>query len=151
MNIIKAQKDVFAALVSGQRVLRFAVDDTHTFVTPDGFKGWVFPNESIAFNLEKIVNMMALKTKELITEENRLKVTCEFRYPDFRNKMLLRKLSNGYDVYVQEKFLSHFQNPSFYQEKGHKEGYIVVAETYAKQSEPEPVGIVLTMRIVDGF
>lgn len=147
MNIIKAQKDVFAALVSGQRVCKFAVDDTHTFVTPDGAHGWVFPNELIAFNLEKIPAFNAIPTRELITEENELKITCELRYMSYENKRLLRKLSNTYDVYVQEKFLKYFQNPKFYQAKGDKAKQIIVAETFNKSASPEPVGIVLPVRV----
>lgn len=148
MDIIKAQKDVFAALVSGQRVCRFAVDDTHTFVTPDGFRGWVFPNELIAFNLEKVhVMNKTLPTREFITKENELKITCELRYASLGDNRLLRKLSNTYDVYVQERFLKHFQNPKFYQNKDNKMGHIVVAETFAKSADPEPVGIVLPVRV----
>ena len=147
MDIIKAQKDVFAALVSGQCVHRFAVDDTHTFVTPDGYHGWVFPNALIAFNLEKIPEFKPLQIKGLIKKENALRLTYEFRYASFRDKRLLRKLSNTYDVYVQEKFLRYFQNPSFYQEKGKKEGQIIVTETFKRDAGPEPVGIVLPVRI----
>ena len=95
----------------------------------------------------KIPEFKPLQIKGLIKKENALRLTCEFRYASFRDKKLLRKLSNTYDVYVQEKFLRYFQNPSFYQEKGKKEGQIIVTETFKRDAGPEPVGIVLPVRV----
>ena len=45
MNYIKAQESIFRALVKGERVYRFDVDADRTFITPDGFRGFIFPND----------------------------------------------------------------------------------------------------------
>lgn len=57
MNYKKAQKIVFERICNGGRVCRFMLDDNNLFVTPDGYRGFIFPIASVCFNTEKIAEM----------------------------------------------------------------------------------------------
>lgn len=116
MNYIKAQETIFKALIRGERVCRFDVDDSHVLITPDGFQGWIFPNDILAVNVEKIPQFNPLEIASVITPANKLQSTLDFRLMHERSKKLFRKLSNGKKiVWVNDKYLQIFQNPEFYQ------------------------------------
>lgn len=115
MNYTKAQKEIFDALCKGARLGRFALDEDHTFITPNGYMGYVFPNAIINFNLEKIPEIAALPIREIISEENELRMTLDLRLDQHRGSMFRRLRGKDKNVLVNVKFLSCFQNPSFYQ------------------------------------
>lgn len=149
MNYNKAQERVFKALVKGDRVCRFDVDDKRTFITPDVCHGWVFPNAAIVLDVEKIPAFTPLKLNELIQPENELKQTLDFRLVNERSKALLRKFESGDKcVWVYNSYLDLFQNPKFWQQKDKPLGHIVVTENVRKKDEP--VGVVCPVRILGG-
>jgi len=146
MNYVKAQENIFKALIRGDRVYRFDLDEKSTFVTPDGFKGWVFPNDVLMINVEKIQEFKPLEIVSIIKPENKLDMTLEFRLASSHSKELLRKFtSDTKTVFVKEAFLAMFQNPSFYQELDKPIGHIVVTEEV--RGVTKPVGVVLPVRI----
>lgn len=148
MNYEKAQQEVFKALISGQRVCKFDIDAGHTFITPDGFRGWSFPNDVLMVNVEKITQFKGLEIDSLVKPENELKITLDFKLSSVRSKELLRKFeSKTKYVYVKESFLKYFQNARYYQAFDNPIGHIVVTEL-VKGTEC-PVGVVLPVRIYD--
>ena len=69
MNYTKAQKEVFDALCSGKRAWRFDIDGDNIFVSPDGFRAYIFPKNIICFGLEKIAELKKqVPVKELIQD-----------------------------------------------------------------------------------
>lgn len=148
MNYIKAQENIFKALIRGMRVAKFDVDDSHVLITPDSFQGWIFPNDILMINLEKIPQFNPLEIASIITPANKLQCTLDFRLASSRSKYLLRKLSNGKKiVWVKDKYLQIFQNLEFYQYLDMPYKYIVVTEKVREKETP--VGVVLPMRIYD--
>lgn len=148
MNYIKAQETIFKSLIRGMQVARFDVDDSHVFITPDGFQGWIFPNDILMVNLEKIPQFSPIDIASLITPANKLQSIPDFRLMSSRSKDLYRKLSNGKKiVWVKDKFLQMFHNPEFYQYLDMPNKHIVVTEKV--RGKETPVGIVLPMRIYD--
>lgn len=146
MNYAKAQENIFKALIKGLRVCKFDVDENNTFITPDGFKGWIFPNEVLMLNVEKIQQFKGLEIASIIKPENKLEITLDFRLAHVHSKDLLRKLEHGKKtVFVREAFLTMFQNPSFYQELDKPVGHVVVTEEV--RGVTKPVGVVLPVRI----
>lgn len=148
MNYIKAQETIFKALIRGERVCRFDVDDSHVLITPDGFKGWIFPNDILAINVEKIMQMKPLEITSVIIPANKLKTTLDFRLVSQTSKDLLRKLDKGKKaIWVRDKFLQLFQNPEYYQNACNPISHIVVTEKV--RGKETPVGVVLPVRIYD--
>lgn len=149
MNYNKAQERVFKALVNGNRVIRFDIDEQNTCISPDGFQGWVFQNRAIVLDVEKIPVANHLNLKGLVLPENELKQTLDFKLVNERSKTMLRKFE-GQDktVWVNSSYLDLFQNPKFWQEKDKPLGHIVVTEKIRK--EDVPVGVVLPVRILGG-
>ena len=141
MNYIKAQKEVFSALVSGRSsVGGFDIDENYMLVTPDGFKAFIFPSAIIAFCTEKIKPITPFPIAELIKPENELELTADLRILDEHGKRIARRLRGmGKNVYINTKFLDCFQNPKFYQDKSNI-SIVVVTES------GNPVGIILPIR-----
>ena len=101
MNVIKAEKEVFSKMVSGDRVCYFQIDEKHIFVTPDGYMGYIFPVSAISFNVRKCMTMEPLKFEELIKPENELTMTYDFRQGEFGDKRMYRRLKGpGKSVFV---------------------------------------------------
>ena len=148
MNYIKAQQDIFKTLVNGGRVCRFDVDEQHTFITHDGLRGWIFPNDILMVNTEKIQTIKPLEITSIIKPENKLEITLDFKLPASFSKDLLRKFKgDAKNVYVREAFLKYFQNACYYQELDKPIAHVVVTETV--RGVERPVGIVLPVRIND--
>ena len=148
MNYDKAQKEVFNALLRGDRVCGYKFDDDHFFVTADGYKGYIFPNNLIQFNTEKvnIINPFANMSEPI--PENELKLTLEFRAEDHtKGKMYRRLKADGKNVYVNDKFLQCFQNARFYQKQDEPHGLITVTERLNPRGKDLPVGVVLPIKI----
>lgn len=150
MNYGKAQKEVFNALLRGDRVCGFKYDDDHFFVTPDGYMGWNFPIKEIYFNTEKIQNINPLDINGVVSPDNELKLTLDFRAEGYtRGKMFRRLKGPGKSVFVNDKFLACFQNARFYQAKEKPTGLITVTERFNPSGEDIPVGVVLPIKIYD--
>ncbi|WP_458398563.1 hypothetical protein [Anaerotignum sp.] len=144
MNFVKAQKQVIDSLLKGYRCVRLNIDEKHIFVTPDGYRGYVFPVSTIVFGLEKISEMTTFSISEIIQDENELKLTPDLRIMNEYRKEMCRRLKgkNG-NVFVNVKFLECYQNPKFYQ-GDNPLGIVVVAE--GAKGAYTPVGIILPIR-----
>ena len=116
MNYIKAQKDVFNKLVSGNRGMgRFSVDEHNILISPDGYMGYIFPLSSLDLRiLDRSTTARRLKGKDKNT-------------------------------FVNIKFLEHFQNPRFFQEASNL-GLIVVTECFSAKDRDVPVGVIRPIR-----
>lgn len=148
MNYIKAQEHIFKALIRGERVCRFDVDEENTFITPDGFRGWFFPNSVLMLDTEKIAVIKPVETVSLIKPANKINMTLDFKLMSSHAKAkdLLRKFDGKQKpVWVKESFLGFFNNPSFYQNAEEPLSHIVVTEKV--RGAVKPVGIVLPTRI----
>lgn len=147
MNYIKAQENIFKALIKEEhRVCRFDFDEEHTFITPDGTHGWIFPNDILWINIEKIQQFKGVEIASIIKPENKLELTCDFTVRTPYPKELLRKLRNDKKtVWVKDAFLALFQDPEFYQELDESISHVVVTERV--RGKVKPVGVVLPVRI----
>lgn len=147
MNYIKAQKEIFNRLSGGERVCYFPVGNEKIFVTPDGFKGWIFPIDVVAFNCNKLQEMKVIEIDNAIKPENKLEMTNDLKRARIgKNDMFCVRLkAPGKNVFVNMKYLEAFQNPAFYQEREEKLKRIVVTERNHKNEET-PVAIVLPVR-----
>lgn len=148
MNYTKAQKEVFDALCSGKRAARFDIDGDNIFVSPDGFRAYIFPKNIICFGLEKIAELkMQFPVKELIQDQYQLTLTPDLRIID-AHRTARRLKGDGKNVLVNVKFLSCFQNPRFYQAKNPVSGIVVTEPVYRGCGEIEeiPVGYLLPIR-----
>ena len=148
MNFVKAQKQVVDALLKGNRCGRFNIDEKHIFVTPDGYRGYVFPVSTIVFGFEKIYEMTPFPVSEIIQDENELKLTPDLRIMnEYRKEMCRRLNGKGRSVFINPKFLECYQNPKFFQGDDPL-GIVVVAE--GAKGAYTPVGIILPIRLNDG-
>lgn len=146
MNYSKAQRIIFDSLCKGGRCARFMLDENNLFVTPDGYRGFVIPAASVAFNAGKMKEIDPLPILEAVKPENEIKLTDDLRL-DKQHKTMSRRLKgNGKNVFVNIKFLECFQNPKFYQ-AADMNSMIVVTEQTWRNNEEFPVGIILPVRI----
>ena len=144
MNFTKAQKEIVNELLRGRRVSGFNIDEKTVLVSPDGYKAYIFPVASVIFSLDKIKNITPIPVAEIVKDENKLRLTPDFRLLDsFRNKMVRRLKGNGKNVFVNMKFLECFQNPQFFQEENKLSTIVVTEKSNGKNI---PVGIVLPVR-----
>lgn len=148
MNTIKAQKEIFNAMLKHNRVAKFEVDERSVFITPDGFHGFVFPLSNIQVNLEKLKYMNKIDLHAMVQEDNLCKLSMECVLDERHGrKEYLRKLKNDkFNVYIKEKFLSCFQNPKFYATSSSSS--VVVVEDISK-SLHEIVGLICPVRIFE--
>lgn len=148
MNCKKAQKEIFNKLVNGERVCFFRLGEEKIFVTPDGFKGFIFALSDITFNVDKLQEFKALQIDEVVVPENEIVQTNDFRlYPSFlgRKKMCRKFNASGKTVYVDESYLDFYQNPKFFQDKANRNKHIVIVEKDC-MNRLIPVGVALPVR-----
>lgn len=147
MNYSKAQKEVFDALCKGKRTARFDVDANNVLVSPDGYRAHIFPKSLVCFSLEKIPVMNAFPIKELIQSQYQLTITPDLRIID-AHRVARRLKGDGKNVLVNVKFLSCFQNPSFYQLENPHSGIVVTEKVFKQRGQLEdiPVGYLLPIR-----
>lgn len=147
MNIYKAQKEIFNAMISGERCRKYEIDEKNVFITPSGNHGFVIPYSQIQINLAKIPDMPKLDFMSIVREENLCELTKEaliLEYP----RAYARKLKRGNEfIYFKEKLMSCFQNPKFY--NAHPHQAIVVTEYISTTRQNEIVGIILPTRVTD--
>lgn len=145
MNTIKAQKEIFAAMIRGDHVGKFEFNENSVFITPNGYHGFVIPYAQVQVNLEKIKSFKALEFQRIVSEEYLCKLTNEAVIQTFPRKVL-RKLERGNEnIYFDEKLAVCFQNPKFYNADKHQ--MIVVTEDISATRQNEIVGIILPTRI----
>ena len=151
MNYVKAQKEIFDRLSHGDRVGCFAVGEEKIFVTPDGYKGYIFPLNIVAFNCEKLQQIKTLELDSICTPENELTLTNDAKLLQIgsRREFCICMKGTGKRVFVRSKFLEPFQNPKFYQKLGEKLGHVVVTERSTRGVKEYPVGVVLPIRTPD--
>lgn len=147
MNIIKAQKEIFNAMLAGENPRKYQFEETSVFITPDGFHGFVIPYSQIQINLEKIADFKGLDIRSVVTEENRCILTREMLLSEHPRKYL-RKLKKGnQEIFFNEKYMQCFQNPKFYNADPHR--LIVVTEDISATRKNEIVGIILPVRVTE--
>lgn len=150
MNIKKAQKEIFDSILKKEldstiRVCGFWIEDGKRFaVTGDGFHGFVFSKNQIAFNIEKVtICTDFLHIDEIFKEENKLTETrllYSERYPRNAMSKVLRR-NDGKKVYVNRSLLTCFDNARFYQKDENR--------TILVEELGQIVGIVLPIRHVE--
>lgn len=147
MNIIKAQKEIFNAMLSGCNCHKYELDEKSVFITPEGYNGYVIPYSQIQINLEKIPDMKDLCLQSIVREDNLCELTKEaliLEHP----RGYARKLKKGNEyIYFKEKYLGCFQNPKFY--NAHPCQIIVVTEDISATRKNEIVGVILPIRVAD--
>lgn len=146
MNINKAQKEIFDSILKKERdatvrVCGFWLDGFERFaVTGDGFHGFIFKREQIAFNVAKVqICNDFLHIDEVFKKENKLTET-RLLYSERLQRNVTSKIfrRNGKKTYINRSFLTCFESASFYQEK---ENRTVLVEEYG-----EIVGFALPIR-----
>ena len=147
MNTIKAQKEIFNAMLKHNRVAKFEVDERSVFITPDGYHGFVIPLADIQVNLEKLKNMHKIDLQAIVHEKNLCKLSMEcVRDERCGRNEYYRKLKNDkFNVYISEKFLSCFQNPKFYATSSSSS--VVVTEDITGKMLNQIVGLICPVRI----
>ena len=146
MNIIKAQKTIFNALLSGKQVRRCEHDKDNVFITVDGIIAYVLPYSVLQVNLDRIKEMRnQIDTLSIVKEENIFRLTREMLIKE-HPKELYRKLTNGdRNVFINQKYLEYFQNPKFYQKE--KNQMVVVTEDISVTRKNVIVGIIMPVRV----
>lgn len=147
MNVTKAQKEIFNAMLSGMRCAKYEFDEKSVFITPEGYHGFVIPYSQVQINLVKIPDCKNLDVQSIVREENLCELTKEAVIVEHPRRYA-RKLKRGNEhIYFDEKLMSCFQNPKFYNAHPHK--IIVVTEDISATRKNEIVGAILPMRIAD--
>lgn len=149
MNIIKAQKEIFNAMLSGNRVRKFQFDENSVFITATGFNGYVIPYSQVQVNLEKIANFKSLELQSIVKEENLCKLTNEAVIGQFPRRILRKLIRGDESIYFDEKLASCFQNPKFYNVDKHQ--MIVVTEDISATRQNEIVGVILPSRVDEKY
>lgn len=147
MNVNKAQKEIFNAMLSSERCHKYELDEKSVFITIGGYYGYVIPYSQIQINLAKIPDCQNLDIESVVRKENLCELTKEaviLEHP----RRYVRKLKRGNErIYFNEKFMSCFQNPKFYNAHPHR--IIVVTEDISATRNNEIVGVILPMNIAD--
>lgn len=149
MNINKAQREIFNAMLVGRNVHKYEFDENRVFITPSGYHGFVIPYSQAQINLDKIPTMKDIQLQSIVTEENLCKLSKEILLDERRGrKTYLRKLKNEkFVAYFDEKLMQCFQNPKFYATSPRSS--IVVTEDVSATRLNEIVGVILPMKVCD--
>jgi hypothetical protein len=147
----KAQKEVFNAMLSEKRTFKFPIENSKFFITVNGHVGYVFPQDILQINIEKVRDMPALNLDGIIATENKLEATKDFVLISERTKTMIRRYKKGrQSVFVNPKLLEYFQNPTLYQ-KDAPLGIIVVTERNSRSDDDSIVGVVLPIKDNEGL
>lgn len=115
MNEIKAQQDIFKAMLSGKDVRKFYIDDNTVFITPEGYYGFVLPINSLQNNETRIRAMSPIDLKGVVNEGDECELADELRIDIYTRKRLFRKLKCGNKmIFINNAYLQWFQNARFY-------------------------------------
>lgn len=149
MNINKAQREIFNAMLAGHNVHQFELGENRVFITPDGYHGFVLSYSQIQINLDKIPTMKGFQFESIVTEENLCTLTKELLLDERRGrKAYLRKLKNEkFVAYFDERFMQCFQNPKFYSTS--PSSTIVVTEDVSATRQNELVGVIMPRKVYD--
>ena len=113
MNYKIANKEVCKALINGELVRGYNIDENTIFVTPDGFYGFVIPKTEIVFDATRIK-----QTKKMfdfsgyIKPENEIKPTNN--YIKAEKDFCRRFDGKDWQLYVKEKFLQKLDKSECY-------------------------------------
>ena len=149
MNIIKAQKIIFNALLSGCHVRKYEFDKDNVFITPDCYHGYILPYSSLQVNIDRIPVMKNLDAESVVTEENCCRLSRELVLQE-HPKEYLRKLKKGdQSIYFNQKLMDCFQNPKFYCKDPHQ--MIVITEDISANRKNAVVGIIMPTRVEEDY
>ncbi len=145
MNYLRAQKEIFNSIVSGDRVSGYWQDDSSYFVTGDGFHGFFFPAATVAFDTARVNGIKRLfEISELMVDEYKLTETNDFR---LLGRVMARRFKQGSrSIFINSGFLKNFQHGNYYQREENKP--VLVTETI--RDKEIPVGVVLPIRVSEG-
>lgn len=143
----KAQREVFNAMLSeNTKVGKLAMENDKVLISTNGYVGWIFPQDVLQINIEKLRDIPAITIDGFITTENKLEATKDFILADERKKIMVRRYKKGRtSVFINPKLLEYFQNPTLYQ-KDAPIGIIVVTEKNSKSFDESVVGVVMPVR-----
>ena len=143
----KAQREIFNAMLSeNSRAGKLAMENGKFLISTKGHVGWIFPQDILQINIEKLRDIPVLNFDGFITEENKLEATKDFVLADERQKIMVRRYRKGKtSVFINPKLLEYFQNPTLYQ-KDAPIGLVVVTERSSKSFDESIVGVVMPVR-----
>ena len=113
MNYRIANKEVCKALIDGETVRGYDIDENTVFVTTDGFCGFVIPKAEIVYDATKMKQINKLfDFSNYIKPENEIKPTNNY----FKAGKEFCRRFDGRDwkVYVKEKFLQKLDKSEYY-------------------------------------
>lgn len=144
MKLNKIQKEIFDALMKGERVVKFDYTEDKTFFTVDACVGFVIDNKDIRFKEDKCnhVGYKFVDIDAIIESGNVLQYTCDMKSDGFMSRRILRRLKgNGYSSFVNDKYLDYFSGDLYYQMPNESDAVIVVCN-----ADNEPEGVILPVR-----
>ena len=152
MNYKNANIEVCREMASGCMIRGQDISDELFLAIPnDGYYGYMFSKNNIAFNLDR-VRMISLETRKIadlsmIVPENEIKITEYMRVLSYR-KDIARKFEafdgkDGKVVWINEKFLRNLDLSAcrFYQQKDEPLHNVIAVE------DGIPVMVLLPLRI----
>lgn len=149
MNIKRAQKEVFAALLNGDSVAEGTHFDGQTILSVGGVVGYVFPPDANRIDLTNVLaHLPPLHLHEAMLGRNEIRPTEHLiEYKGLLLRLFIKTVT-GDKVYVQDKHLKNFDGDTvrFYQEGD--TGPVVVAEDDDLEGE-HVVGFIMPGRVED--
>lgn len=153
MKYAAAQKEILTQLTKNpQAVINCLTGDSRVALCPDSAHGYIFPEDVNWIDLERIEKTVNLRALGLPIKSagNKLEPTEHLRD---RGGILAREFKKQwYDgqaesVYIQEKYLKHFDFPTLYQAIESTKSIIAITENLPIEGEGEVlVGFVLPMK-----
>ena len=105
MKELQAQNEVFKAMLSGERVRKFTIDENKMFITPNGTYGFIFNVNSLQINEQRISEMHKIDMLSVVSDENECKLTNEMLLSNW-GRRVLRKLKRGKEpIYINNSLL----------------------------------------------
>ena len=113
MNYKIANKEVCKALIDGELVRGYDIDENTVFVTPDGFCGFIIPKAVIIYDISRMKRINKLfNLSDYIKPENEIKPTMNY----FKAGKDFCRRFDGKDwhVFVKDKFLNKLDKSECY-------------------------------------
>ena len=113
MNYKIANKEVCKALIDGEYVRGYDIDENTAFVTPDGYYGFIIPKDKMLYDSARIKRCKKLfEISDYIKPENEIKPTAH--YFKCGKEYCQRFDGKDWHVFIQEKFLKKLDKDEFY-------------------------------------
>ena len=145
MDILKIQQELLKSLIKDQKGSYYYDDTGRVFVTTTGKVGYFIDETDLQVRLINAQSMMALDLKGIVSPENLLVGTDEYRIGGtvrkYRNDDVLRE-----DTYVATDLLKHFGNPKLYQADDPLAPIVVTEDQYGV-GEQCIVGVVMPRKV----